>query len=178
MESQEWEYVEAEFTSLHSKPNQDITNLKLKFHMLVKTKISIDIPMCYPLVWYDKQIFNSLMRKRNVSSHGNGCNSTNSNTILGDDKEIMDGMNDNNTIGRDEEEQDNQADVIVESTNVATIINAVETPPPNENYSPVNQNVLPRGEIGKLPSSTRFQGISRSMMMGKLISAHYPIFFT
>ena len=80
--TQEWEYVETEFSSTHFRPLRDVTSLRKKFNILVKKKIPTGNPTCPPFVRHAKKIFNSLVEKCNISSHGHIRNLADNNAML------------------------------------------------------------------------------------------------
>jgi hypothetical protein len=87
-DSRDWIYFETEFTSTDFRPLQDITSLQKKFNMLLKKKIPIGNPTCPPFVRHAKKIFNALVEKCNISSHGSA--------LLADNNAMLDSVEKNN----------------------------------------------------------------------------------
>ena len=147
--TQEWEYVETEFSSTHFRPLRDVTSLRKKFNILVKKKkIPTGNPTCPPFVRRAKKIFNSLVEKCNISSHGHICN-------LADNNAMRDTVEESNSNQGNEEEQEDDAEVVVESPNVTSVVDVVDSLPAHDSDAPANLNALPRLAIRSIPSSKK-----------------------
>ena len=66
MGTQEWEYVETEFTSNHFKPLWNIASHWKKFTTLAKKKTLAGNPTYTPFVGCAKKVFNALVDKCNI----------------------------------------------------------------------------------------------------------------
>ena len=116
--TQEWEYVETEFTSTNFRPLQNITSLQKKIIMLVMKKIPTGNPVCPPFVWSAKKIVNALVDKCNISSHECVCNLADNNTML-------DPLEENNSNQGNIKEQEDKPEVDVESPNMISVFDVV-----------------------------------------------------
>ena len=146
--TQEWEYVETEFSSTHFRPLWDVASLRKKFNMLVKKEIPTGNPTCPPFVWHAKKIFNLLVDKCNLSSHGHIRN-------LADNNAMLDTVEESNNNQGNEEEQEDDALVIVESPNMISVVDVVDSQPSHDSDAPANLNELPRMVIRSIPSSKK-----------------------
>ena len=116
--------------------------------MLVKKTIPTDNPTCPPFEWHAKKIFNALVDKCNTSSHGHIHN-------LADNNAMMDSLEESNSNQGNVEEQEDDTEVVVESTNVISDFDVVNSPPVHGSDTPANLNSLPRMAIRSILSSKK-----------------------
>ena len=114
--------------------------------MLVKKKIPTGTPTCPPFVQHAKKIFNALVDKCNISFHGHICN-------LADNNSMMDSVEENNINQGNEKEQEDDVEVVLESTNVNSNVDVVNSLLVHDCDTPANLNSLPRMVIRTIPSS-------------------------
>jgi hypothetical protein len=115
--------------------------------MLVKKKIPISHSTFPPFVQHAKKIFNALVDKCNISSHGHICN-------LADKNGMLDPVQKNNSNQGNEKEQEDDEEVVLESTNVNSNVDVVNSLLVHDSDTPTNLNSLPRMVIRSIPSST------------------------
>ena len=159
-DSRDWIYFETEFTSTHFRPLQDIKSHQMKFNMLVQKEIPTDNPKCPPFVQHAKKIFNALVGKCNISSHG--CIEN-----LADSNAMLDSVKENNNNQGYEDEQEDEAEVGMESPNMISIFDVVNSLPAHDSDAPANLNSLPRIVIRSILSSKK---ASRKKGRMKLVS--------
>jgi hypothetical protein len=116
--------------------------------MLAKKKTPTCNPSCPPFVRHAKKIFNALVDKCNISSHGHIHNLADKNTML-------DTVEENNNNQGNEEEQEDEAEVVVESPNMTSVVDVVNSLPAQDSDTPANLNELPRMAIRSIPSSKK-----------------------
>ena len=90
---------------------------------------------------------NALVDKCNISSHERICN-------LADNDAVLDAVEKNNSNQGNEEEQED-AEVVVESTYVTSIVDVVDSLPAHDSDAPINLNSLPRMAVRTIPSSKK-----------------------
>ena len=116
--------------------------------MLVKKKIPTGNPTCPPFVQYAKKIINALVEKWNISSHRCLCN-------LADNNAMLDTEEENNSNQENKKEQEDDPEVVVESTNMISIVEVVNSLPAHDYDTPANLNSLPRIVIRSMLSSKK-----------------------
>ena len=109
--------------------------------MLVKKKIPTGNPTCPLFVRHAKKILNSLVDNCNKSSHRHICN-------LADNNAILDTVEERNSNQGNEEEQEDDSEVVVESPNVTSVIDVVDSLPAHDSDTPENLNSLPGWSLG------------------------------
>ena len=169
MGTQQWEYVETEFTSNHFKPLWNIASLWKKFTMLTKKKTLTGNPTYPHFARCAKKVFNTLVDKCNISYHGGICN-------LAENKTVLDSVEENNNNQGSEDEQECEAEVVVESPNMISIVDVVGSLPAHDSDTPANLNSLPRMVIRSILSSKKASRKNRQMKMARLIAVQHPNF--
>ena len=119
-----------------------------EFSMLVKREIPTSNLTCPPFVWHAKKFFNAHVDNAKMLTNGWICNTADSTAVLNSGEE------DKNNQGN-EEEQEEDADVGVELTNVISIAHAVDSLTAHDSDTPANLKSLSRKPIRRILSSKK-----------------------
>ena len=111
-------------------------------------KIPTGNPVCPPFVWSAKKIFNALVNKCSISSHECIHNLAYSNAML-------DPVEENNSNQGNIEEQEDEADIDVESPSMISVFDVANSLPSHDSDSHANLNSLPRIVIRSILSSKK-----------------------
>ena len=68
---------------------------------------------------------------------------------------MLDTVEESNSNQGNEEEQEDDAEVVVESPNVTSVVDVVDSLPAHDSDAPANLNALPRLAIRSIPSSKK-----------------------
>ena len=116
--------------------------------MFVMKKIPTGNPVCPPFVWSAKKIFNALVNKCSISSHECIQN-------LADNNAMLDPVEENNSNQGNIEEQEDEADIDVESPSVISVFYVANSLPSHDSDSHPHLNSWPRMVIRSILSSKK-----------------------